>query len=150
MGNRAVMTLMPINQKDYKDQVGVYVHWNGGRDSIEAFLKYCEIHGYRSPSTDSYGMARLTQVIANYFGGDGLSIGVDTCKNLDCDNYDNGVYFIEGWEIAGRDYFEGKEQHEYDLAGMLKNIDDAQPKEMQLGEEKIKELLAKPANVKVA
>ena len=33
MGNRAVIT----TRKDLKD-IGVYLHWNGGRDSVEGFL----------------------------------------------------------------------------------------------------------------
>jgi hypothetical protein len=144
MGNRAVITLKPHEGKSYDNQVGIYVHWNGGRDSIEAFLTYCELQGFRSPSSDSYGFARLTQVIANFFGGGGLSIGVDTCKHLDCDNYDNGVYFIKGWKVVGRDYFKGKEQNDYSLAGMLIAIDKSQPEEMRLGESKIKELMATP------
>jgi hypothetical protein len=81
-------------------------------------------------------------VIANYFGGDGLSVGIDICQNLDCDNYDNGVYFIQGWEIVDRDHFKGIEQNDYRLVDMVIEIDKAQPAEMQLGEEKIKELLS--------
>jgi hypothetical protein len=141
MGNRAVITLKPHEGKSYVNQVGIYVHWNGGRDSIEAFLTYCKLQGFRSPSSDSYGFARLTQVIANFFGGDGLSIGVGTCKHLDCDNYDNGVYLIKDWEIAGRDNFKGQEQKDYSLINMLIAIDKCQPADMQLGESKIKESL---------
>src|SRR5688572_21773385 len=142
MGNRAVITLKPHEGKNYESQVGIYVHWNGGRDSIEAFLTYCKLHGFRSPSSDSCGFARLTQVIANFFGGDGLSIGIDTCRHLDCDNYDNGVYLIKDWKIVGRDYFKGQEQKDYSSVGMLIAIDKSQPADMQLGESKIKESLA--------
>jgi hypothetical protein len=145
MGNRAVITLKSHNA-DYSKQVGIYVHWNGGRDSIEGFLTYCSLQGFRSPSSESYGWARLTQVIANYFGGDGLSVGVDVCQHLDCDNYDNGVYLINGWEIVGRDHFAGKEQKKYRLVDMVIEIDKAQPSEMQLGEGKIKELLSTEGN----
>jgi len=142
MGNRAVITLKPHEGKSYDNQIGIYVHWNGGRDSIEAFLTYCKLRGFRSPSSDSYGFARLTQVIANFFGGDGLSIGVDVCKHLDCHNYDNGVYLIKDWEIVGRDHFSGQEQKAYSLIDMLIDIDKSQPMEMQLGEDEIKELMA--------
>jgi len=144
MGNRAVITLKPHTGKSYDNQVGIYVHWNGGRDSIEAFLTYCELQGFRSPSSDSYGFARLTQVIANFFGGDGLSIGVNTCKHLNCANFDNGVYLIKDWKVVGRDHFKGREQKEYSLVGMLIAIDKSQPEEMRLGESKIKELMTMP------
>lgn len=100
MGNRAVIT---TRENFDNNGVGVYVHWNGGRDSVEAFLKYCELKGYRTPETDNYGWARLCQVIGNFFGGD-CSVGIDICSNLDCDNYDNGVYIIKDWKIVGREY----------------------------------------------
>ena len=123
MGNRAVITTKANMDNN---GVGVYLHWNGGRDSVRAFLKYCELKGYRAPSDDNYGWARLCQVIGNFFGGS-ISLGIDTVNNLDCNNWDNGVYLIEGWEIVGRMYFEGEEQDEYDLVGMLKTINDSMP-----------------------
>ena len=123
MGNRAVITTKANMDNN---GVGVYLHWNGGRDSVRAFLKYCELKGYRAPSEDNYGWARLCQVIGNFFGGT-LSLGIDTVNHLDCNNWDNGVYLIEGWEIVGRMYFEGEEQDEYDLVGMLKTINDSMP-----------------------
>lgn len=140
MGNRAVITASKsTNVKNSRD-IGIYVHWNGGRDSIEAFLTYCKLKGYRSPSDDNYGWARLCQVIGNFFGG-GCSVGIDNCCHLDCDNEDNGVYIIKGWEIVGRQYFNKTEQHVYDLYRLLLDIDLAQPVNEQLGAERIKELL---------
>ena len=129
MGNRAVIT---TRNKD----LGVYLHWNGGRDSVEAFLKYCELKGYRPPERDCYGWARLCQVIGNYFGG-GLSIGIDKYEKLDTDNGDNGVYVIEDWKIVDRLFIDWPEQHEYDLISMLKDINKAQPEDEQLSEEVI-------------
>ena len=123
MGNRAVIT---TKENMDNNGIGIYLHWNGGRDSVRAFLKYCELKGYRAPSEDNYGWARLCQVIGNFFGGS-TSLGIDTVNNLDCNNWDNGVYLIEGWEIVGRMYFEGEEQDEYDLVGMLKTINDSMP-----------------------
>ena len=69
MGNRAVITTR-------KRDLGVYLHWNGGRDSVEAFLEYCRLRGFRAPETDDYGWARLCRVVCNYMGGEGLSVGV--------------------------------------------------------------------------
>ena len=135
MGNRAVITtrkagVNPANS----DATGVYLHWNGGRDSVEAFLAYCKLKQFRSPENDNYGWARLCQVIGNYFGG-GLSIGIGPCCTLDCDNLDNGTYIIADWEIVGRAYFEGREQNEYNLNEMLMDIDEAQPVHSQLGKD---------------
>lgn len=140
MGNRAVITTRT-------KKLGIYLHWNGGRDSVEAFLKYCELRHFRSPDKDSYGWARLCQVIANFFGEDGLSIGIDSYVNLDIDNGDNGVYIIEDWKIVDREYFNGCEQRTHELPGMLKAIDDKQPVREQIFEdlvyEDIEELLNK-------
>lgn len=140
MGNRAVIT---TKGGDRKNKLGVYLHWNGGRDSVEGFLKYCDMRGFRYPEDDNYGWARLTQVIANFFGGD-LSIGIDICDRLDCDNWDNGVYLIEKWKIVGReDFNDGIEQKEYDLLSMVIDIDQHQPKGDQIGEEEIRKKFEK-------
>lgn len=119
MGNRAVITT------DAKE-IGIYLHWNGGRDSVEAFLKYCKLAGHRPPETDCYGWARLCQVIGNYFGGT-TSIGIDKLENLDVDNGDNGLYIINNWEIIGREYHSGSEQNEYKLEKMIEDIKNSQP-----------------------
>ncbi|MBQ8997171.1 MAG: hypothetical protein IJ086_00595 [Clostridium sp.] len=126
MGNRAVIATK-------KKNLGVYLHWNGGRDSVEAFLKYCELKGYRSPEVDGYGWARLSQVIGNFFGGT-YSLGLDAYEELDTVNGDNGTYIIEDWKIIDRLYFSGKEQNEYDLEEMLVEIDKCQPEKEQLGD----------------
>ena len=126
MGNRAVITTQ-------SKKIGIYLHWNGGKDSVEAFLKYCELQQFTSPEKDFYGWARLSQVISNFFGGS-LSIGIDEYYKLDTDNYDNGVYIIKDWQIIDREYFNGLEQSEYILDFMLMAIDKKQPEHMQLGE----------------
>lgn len=134
MGNRAVITT-PTFDASTSTNLGIYLHWNGGRDSVEAFLAYCKLKGHRAPESDCYGWARLCQVIGNYFGGE-TSIGIDKCHKLDCDNFDNGVYFIEKWEITGRQFQPRSEQTQYPLKEMLKEINACQPEKEQL-EEKI-------------
>lgn len=143
MGNRAVITIMDQNEENNfnKENIGVYLHWNGGRDSVTAFLTYCKLKGYREPENDCYGWARLCQVIGNFFGGE-TSIGIDQCKNLDCDNWDNGVYLIKNWEIVGRVYHEGREQNSYKLLDMLLEINDKQPLSEQLDVETISKYVA--------
>lgn len=130
MGNRAVIT---TRENFNNDGVGVYLHWNGGKDSVEAFLTYCKMKGYRTPTEDNYGWARLCQVIGNFFGGE-LSIGIDKCSHLDCNNYDNGTYIIDGWEIVDRKYFNGSEEDSHNLMDMLIEINKAQPVSEQLPE----------------
>lgn len=101
MGNRAVITTAPFDENN----IGIYVHWNGGRESIEGFLNACFDLGYRDPVGDpSYALARLTQAIGVFFGGS-TSVGVNVCSKLDCDNGDNGTYLIgAGWKIVGREF----------------------------------------------
>ena len=137
MGNRAVIT---TKENFENNGVGIYLHWNGGRDSVEAFLTYCDLRGDRAPGSDCYGWARLCQVIGNFFGGT-LSLGIDVVNNLDCDNWDNGVYIIDGWDIVDRKYFEGDEQHEYALLDFLIDLDNKQPEKERLGEEFIRNKL---------
>ena len=152
MGNRAVITnyVMENETEEHFEQtknerVGIYVHWNGGRESIEAFLKYCELRGFRPTDEDNYGWARLCQVIANFFEKDGLSIGIDTCSNLDCDNWDNGVYLIGDWKIKDRLYFDAEEKSisQSELAKAIIEIDKSQPYEQQIGKEGIMKLAMK-------
>lgn len=140
MDNRAVIT---TPEKD----LALYLHWNGGRDTVEPLLKYCELQGFRPPSSDSYGWARLAQVVGNFFGGS-LSVGIDRFSKLG-DQGDNGVYVIDGWKIVERiensydeDYNvtgwqafpESREQREYDFDEMLSEFDRAMPEDLQLGD----------------
>lgn len=143
MGNRAVITTFDsVAENNFNNEnMGVYLHWNCGRDSVNAFLTYCKLKGYREPENDCYGWARLCQVIGNFFGGE-TSIGIDQCKNLDCDNWDNGVYLIKNWEIVGRVYHEGRGQNSYKLLDMLLEINDKQPLSEQLDVETISKYVA--------
>ena len=122
MGNRAVLAFVNDEGKKDKNSVGIYLHWNGGRDSVEGFLQTAKDYGLRS---GSYGVARLTQIIANGLGGT-LSLGVDLLKNLDCDNYDNGVYWIDqNFNIVDREYISRpnfKEQQQYSLTEFVKSL----------------------------
>ena len=142
MGNRAVITTR-------ERKVGLYLHWNGGRDTVEPLLRYCELQGYRPPSEDDYGWARLAQVVGNFFGG-ALSVGVGSyTTDVRMDPGDNGVYVIDGWRIAERlraerreggpprvvlfaEGREGQRCHGFDE--MLRAFDEAMPERLRLGE----------------
>ena len=123
MGNRAVIAFVNDKGEQDKNSVGIYLHWNGGRDSVEGFLQTAKDYGLRS---GNYGVARLTQIIANGLGGT-LSLGVDMLKNLDCDNYDNGVYWVDqNFDIVDREHIPNRdtwsEQKEYPLADFVKHL----------------------------
>lgn len=129
MGNRAVITTP-------KRKIGLYLHWNGGRDTVEPLLRYCELKGYRPPSADGYGWARLAQVLGNFFGGT-CCVGVETYTTDErMDPGDNGIYVIDGWRIVDRVYpYEGfEEQDEYGFDEMLRAFDERMPEGERLGE----------------
>lgn len=138
MGNRAII-------KGVNSNLGVYVHWNGGFNSVQAFVEYCRLKGYRSPETDSYGIARLAQVIGNFFGGC-YSVGIQNVESnlnekiVEEWYIDNGIYEIENWRIVRHwnpcemDVEAEYREHEYELEDFLVELDSCQPKSEQLGE----------------
>ena len=99
MGNRAVLAF-----GEGPNATGIYLHWNGGRESVQAFLDYANEVGVR---TDDYAVARLCQIIGNFFEGT-LSVGCGPVATLDTDNGDNGTYFVGDVDgklaIVGRRY----------------------------------------------
>ena len=135
MGNRAL--IIPKGN----ESIGVYLHWNGGTDSVTAFLKYCELRDFRyfgGDKADGYGLARFIQVVGNYFGG-GLSIGVQAVSDdleKEAEWLDNGIYIVDGWEISERINPTGREG--YDITEMLIDIDNAQPECERLTEDFIR------------
>lgn len=98
MGNRAVIAL-----EDKHDAPAIYLHWNGGEDSVCAFIEAARRLDVRTPEDDPpYFLARLGQIIANFFGGT-ISIGYGRRGELD--DSDNGLYVIESFETI---YHDGK------------------------------------------
>ena len=95
MGNRAVITL----DKNIKpDSLGIYLHWNGGAESVLAFAQAAIDLGAldrigEEDNGGGYALARLAQIVTNFIGGT-LSVGVNTLGSLDTDNGDNGLFVI--------------------------------------------------------
>ena len=103
MGNRAVITTSNALREDGsfdKNAIGIYLHWYGDLEDVQRFLDLAKDKGVRKPEEDNYGWAHLCQVIANDLGEYELTIGIDTLKNLDCNNGDNGVYIFKDWRIV--------------------------------------------------
>lgn len=110
MGNRAVIAF--DGQK-----TGIYLHWNGGLASILAFLKVAKTLNVRASTYQSdYTIARMTQIIGNFFGGT-LSLGVGALETLDLEG-DNGVYWIKDWEIVRRENVSPKEAKKLTLRNL--------------------------------
>ena len=133
MGNRAVIT---TKENFEKNGVGIYVHYSGDLESIEAFLTYCKIIGARQPENDDYGWATLSRVIGNYFG-DTTGIGINVVQQLDATNSDNGTYIIKDWQIIDRRYSLGKLKSDMtyeELLDKLLDVDECQPEPLGLTE----------------
>ena len=128
MGNRAVIAYREEGVPK-EHSTAIYLHWNGGRDSVEGFLKVANQIGVRSSQSD-YAMARLTQIIGNFFGNT-LSLGVGIYKRMDTDNYDNGVYWISSRNgelaIVDREFNRNKEQREYTLEEFSQEVFSCMP-----------------------
>ena len=124
-------------------ELGLYLHWNGGRDSVEAFLKYCKL----TKKTGGFqcGMLSLAQVIKNW----SIELG-NIIVNPFNHNSDNGIYIVDKkWNIIDRKKFNGIEQNEYNLEEFLKELDESQPAEYQLGEEYFKGEFIKREDVEI-
>tara|TARA_Y100000034_G_scaffold114228_1_gene150097 strand:- start:1767 stop:2156 length:390 start_codon:yes stop_codon:yes gene_type:complete len=117
MGNRAVIQL------ESTPEVGIYLHWNGSPDMVEAFLQVAKNKGIRD---DDYGVARLAQIIGNAIGGT-LSMGINAIDRCDCDNGDNGLYVVRGWEVVERKHLRGIEDTPIDpdhLRKLVKEVEE--------------------------
>lgn len=108
MGNRAVVTVEG-------SKVGVYLHWNGGEESVVAFLRAAKDLGVRAPtSDDSYFYARFVQIIGNFFGGT-TSVGINAIESVDTNNGDNGTFVIGSeFQIVRRDHKPKRADDKYD------------------------------------
>lgn len=99
MGNRAVIVSSDTTKENANEKIGIYVHWYGDKRYVEKALKEAKEIGIRTVSYDpSYFWARFCQIFANIISNDGVEetgIGIDIVSHLDCNNYDNGVYYID-------------------------------------------------------
>jgi len=96
MGNRACVVFTDGRRMS----PAIYLHWNGGPESVYPFLEALNRYGALGEVT--YSAARFTQLVGNFFGGT-LSLGVIPLSGdwTDCDPGDNGVYLVR----PGREHF---------------------------------------------
>jgi hypothetical protein len=109
MGNRAVITFMRGDSAPC-----IYLHWNGGRASVEGFLKAARHLGLRriNAQNQKQVMDNLADLIAKHFFGHdiGMTVYRETYGQADKDNWDNGL-FVLGFDmhICGRAFNRGEE-----------------------------------------
>jgi hypothetical protein len=117
MGNRAVIAFDKFDQDNGQ---GVYLHWNGGRDSIESFLMFVRAE---TPMIEEKGLDKLLLAL-NVFGVSASGVELEPLSRLDCDNYDNGVYVVDTntWEIIDRVYKRYDEQDSYNRETFMRDI----------------------------
>lgn len=108
MGNRAFIVFEANSNEKPKGSEAlpaVYLHWNGGPESIYAILAYTK-ELCRAGDRD-YIPARFVQIVGNYFASN-LSLGLSATKREDirelADVGDNGVYVVntDTWEVTQR------------------------------------------------
>ena len=101
MGNRAVVA---VRGKTADNNRVVYLHWNGGRASIQGFLHACAdimpcANIERMPIK---ALDQFERVAREFIGG---SVYRQTWAESDRDNGDNGTYIIGAdWRIVGREH----------------------------------------------
>ncbi len=107
MGNRAHVIFH--DPKNNRISPAIYLHWNGGPESIYAFLDELERRGVRNDT--EYTCARFCHVVGDFMDQEqagGLSLGIvsgprtiSTHSLESFDNGDNGVYVVS-WENSKR------------------------------------------------
>lgn len=129
MGNRAYI------MSKHNNDVAVYVHWNGGADSIVPLFDFLgRVHpngGFKGDFMDGVAFAQFIQVFSNAFGEATMEQVDGSDKEKLADGIDNGVYVVDGWNIVEK--VKGcceSAGHDYDE--MLVYINSRQPQHMQL------------------
>jgi hypothetical protein len=95
MGNRAVITF-----SENKASPCIYLHWNGGRASVEAFIKAAKhlgLHVCKNEYEEYKVMDLLAEMIATHFFATevGMTVYRHEYGSADTDNWDNGVYVLD-------------------------------------------------------
>lgn len=95
MGNRAVITFSTANNAP-----SIYLHWNGGRASVEGFLTAARQLGLRHAPTaqaQTEALDNIAEMLARYFFR--CNVGMNVYRlhfaGADRDNGDNGTYVLD-------------------------------------------------------
>lgn len=89
MGNRAYV----VFENGKNRSPAIYLQWNGGPESIYAFLQALKDYGADQHSPE-YSCARFVQLVGNYLGGT-LSLGIVPFREYgQLAEDDNGLYVV--------------------------------------------------------
>jgi hypothetical protein len=169
MGNRAnVVFHKPANPEIEGDREEispcVYLHWNGGPESIYAFLDEMDRRKIRTTATDiTYEAARFVHIVGDYFDGPpeneagstslGLtngpkSITAAALSKVVTDDGDNGFYVVtrhdlEGKRTVRRFVSSGRKLVEMSADGVEKERVEAYEHDYRTGANSLPEQLAK-------
>ena len=150
MGNRA--TVIFTDESEESISPAVYLHWNGGADSIYAFLAEMDKRDIRNDQC--YECARFIHIVGDFFDQEtitGLSLGVvDSPKTITpehlstvkTDHGDNGFYIIHRGEdgIRMKRFIEGHKDGKYFL-------EELTPEQIKQERESIQEFLPRFAEM---
>ena len=147
MGNRAVITTI----ENFKSNgLGLYLHWEGDRKNVKAFLTYAKIFknyfnnkSYMAETYNTYKdlfvriyndkYSELFCILSFIISYSGTRVRFGDVKNLDCRNWDNGTYIIdEKYKIIDREFFYEDEDKKYDIKEILFNINHSMPLRQQI------------------
>lgn len=132
MGNRAF--IYSANERHNRRTLGVYLHWNGGPDSVVPLIKYCKLRGFRRFDNGGYGLARLVQVMGNFLGGS-LSLGVEYARPEHVDTNHEPYRITNDWEIENLDYYKQNDSDyptDEQIRDFMIELNEAQPKSEQM------------------
>ena len=119
MGNRAVIT-----QSTASNAPCIYLHWNGGADSVKGFLAVAKNFDITGSPTEQ--MDILAELLAKHFFNcevNQKTVYRQEYGSSDTDNYDNGVYLIDSkWDLVDRLYKRYPEQKQWDSKEIAQEI----------------------------
>ena len=97
MGNRAVVSFSTSPAAP-----SIYLHWNGGRASVEGFLAGCLDAGYQATGDQKQDMDQIERRLRPFFARNGecMSIYRQPVGRADTDNGDNGWYILDQSTLA--------------------------------------------------
>jgi len=129
MGNRAVITF-----STYTNAPAIYLHWNGGRASVEGFLSAARQLGLRHArghQAQTEALDQLAEMLARFYFR--CNVGMNVYRlhyaGSDRDNGDNGTYLLgQDLTILARlHHNRGEEINREKTAAIIEQITAAAP-----------------------